>query len=174
MGRDKSHLRVGGRTMLANVRLAARSAGLPVRVIRRDIIPRCGPIGGIFTGLKSSRAAVVVVLPCDMPFLVSAPIRSVISALRARDKAVFTSVGGLAGFPCVLRRHVALPIVEAQIAGLRNSIQSLAKALHARLICPSRRWISRLENINTRSELQIARDRLKKTGGQSQPRGKPA
>src|SRR5262245_53027899 len=52
MGRDKSRLRVGRRTMLTHAKQAAQALGLPVRVIRRDIVPRCGPLGGVLTALK--------------------------------------------------------------------------------------------------------------------------
>lgn len=45
MGRDKARLRLRGRTLLAWVRAAARATGWPVRVIRRDLVPRCGPLG---------------------------------------------------------------------------------------------------------------------------------
>ena len=56
MGRDKSLVQLGRRTLLQHVRTAARSLGVPVRVIRRDSVPRCGPLGGIYTGLKRTRA----------------------------------------------------------------------------------------------------------------------
>jgi molybdopterin-guanine dinucleotide biosynthesis protein A len=69
MGRDKARLRLGQRTMLGRIRVAARATGLPVRVIRRDAVPRCGPLGGIYTALQSTRAEAVLFLACDMPFV---------------------------------------------------------------------------------------------------------
>ena len=174
MGRDKSRAQVGGHTMLSRVRLAARTAGLRVRVIRKDIVPRCGPIGGIFTALKSSHAAVVVIVPCDMPFLVSALIQSAISSLRDSDRAVFTCDGALAGFPCALRRDPALTVVERQIARSKFSIQSLAIALRSRLIRPRRKSVGELANINTPGELQFARQRLRQRPARSNPARKTA
>ena len=47
MGRNKAALRLGGRSLLGHVRSTAKQLGLPVRVIRRDLIPGCGPLGGI-------------------------------------------------------------------------------------------------------------------------------
>jgi len=35
-----------------------------------DIVPNCGPIGGIFTALINSTNSFVCTLPCDMPLLV--------------------------------------------------------------------------------------------------------
>ena len=69
MGRDKSRLKLGRRTMLGHIRAEAKTLGLPVRVIRRDLVPRCGPLGGIFTALKTTSADGVLFLACDMPFI---------------------------------------------------------------------------------------------------------
>ena len=65
------------RAMLAaHVRAAARASGLPVRVIRRDCVERCGPLGGVLTALMSTRREAVVFLSCDMPFFTARTIRS--------------------------------------------------------------------------------------------------
>src|SRR5205809_28859 len=69
MGRDKTQLRLGSQTMLGRIRFAARTTGLRVQVIRRDCVTRCGPLGGVYTGLKRARARAVLFLACDMPFV---------------------------------------------------------------------------------------------------------
>src|SRR5213594_4238966 len=69
MGRDKTLLRLGQHTLLRHARLAADGLHLPVRVIRRDLLPRCGPLSGIYTGLKTSHAEAELFLACDMPFV---------------------------------------------------------------------------------------------------------
>jgi molybdopterin-guanine dinucleotide biosynthesis protein A len=160
MGREKSRLHLAGRTMLARVRAAVKPLGLPVRVIRRDLVPRCGPIGGIYTALRTTRANTVLFLPCDMPFLTTELLRFFVTALRSGDSAVFQQHGALAGFPCLLRREMALPIVERQIARNQFSLQSLAKTLRARLIRPNRDQARTLANVNTPMELKLARERL--------------
>jgi|SRR5579859_526990 len=159
MGRDKSRIRVGNRTMLSHVRAVAKSAGLPVRVLRKDAVARCGPLGGIFTALKTSRANALLFLPCDMPFLTPEILQLLIASLRPTDFAVFTIANKLAGFPCLLQRHLALPIVEQQIAKSELSLQTLAKALRARRLRLPRGWNHQLDNINTPRELQAARKR---------------
>jgi molybdopterin-guanine dinucleotide biosynthesis protein A len=104
MGRDKSRLRLAGHTMLAHARAAAKPLGSRIRVIRRDLVPRCGPIGGIYTALKTSRAGTLLFLPCDMPFLCPDLLREMLSAFRPSEPALFMRQGDRAGFPCLLRR----------------------------------------------------------------------
>src|SRR5881394_2977065 len=77
IGRDKARLRLGRRTLLGHVRRAAEAVGLDVRVIRKDLVPRCGPLGGIYTGLITSTHDAEVFLSCDMPFVTPDLIRKV-------------------------------------------------------------------------------------------------
>ena len=69
MGVDKARLRLGGRTLLARVREHAAQLGFRVRVVRKDLVPPCGPLGGIYTAMKRSRADALLFLSCDMPFV---------------------------------------------------------------------------------------------------------
>ena len=160
MGRDKSRLRLGRRTMLGHIRAAARQLGFPVRTIRRDSISRSGPIGGIYTALQSSKADAVLFLACDMPFVSADFLQRLIRALTPSSHAVFASEGRLAGFPCLLRRENCLPIVSQQITRSEFSLRALAKILKAKMLCPSRRDLQELTNINTPSDLKSARHRI--------------
>lgn len=156
MGRDKSRLVVGGRTMLAHAKQAAGALRLPVRVIRRDIVPRCGPLGGVLTALRTSRAEGELFLACDMPFVSAALLRKLLRKLSGSCQAAFTLNGGLAGFPFAMRVE-CVPIVEAQIAAKEFSIQALARALRASLVSPPRSRREQTFNINTRVDLAAAR-----------------
>ena len=154
MGRDKARLRLGRRTLLGHVRAVARALALPVRVIRRDLVPRCGPLGGIYTALKTSEAEAVLFLACDMPF-VSPTLLQTLLDNAGRAKAVFTREAGRAGFPFLLR-HTALAVVEQQLAAKEFSLQSLAKKLRARTLRPPKGALE-LFNINTPEDWREAR-----------------
>jgi molybdopterin-guanine dinucleotide biosynthesis protein A len=162
MGRNKARLRFRGRSLLAHVRAAAGETGWRVRVIRRDVIARCGPLGGIYTALKSSRAGAELFLACDMPFVSSRWLMALSASFGPRRDAVFSEMDGVAGFPFLLSVS-ALPIVEQQIQSGLFSLQALAEAMGAKRIrVPESR---RLEvfNINTPQDWREAQ-RRRRTG----------
>ena len=88
MGRDKSRIRIGRRTMLGHVRAIASQLGLPIRVLRRDAVPRCGPIGGIYTALARTRSDAILFLACDMPFVTSAFLNQMLNTFRRAKMSV--------------------------------------------------------------------------------------
>lgn len=161
MGRDKACARLGGRTLLARVKSAARELGSPVRVIRRDAVPRCGPLGGVITALRTTHAETVLFLSCDMPFVTAGLMRGVLSKLRGRTKAAFVQSEG-AGFPFALRRET-LAVCEKQFERGKFSLQALARALRAkRLRLPKARH-GEVFNVNTQEDFAAAWRRLCRT-----------
>ncbi len=152
MGRDKARLRWRGRTLFAWVRVAARATGWPVRVIRHDLVPRCGPLGGVWTAFQRGRARRLVFLSCDMPFVTPELIRAV---AERKGRGVFTVTADGAGFPFALDRD-AFPNIEQALAEKRLSLQSLATRLRARrLRLPAARR-AELRNLNTPEDLADA------------------
>ena len=156
MGRDKARLRFEGRTLIGHIRAAAEETGWPVRVIRRDAIARCGPLGGIYTALKTSRAEAELFLACDMPFVSTDLLAKLGASLGGKLDAVSATVDGVAGFPFLLRVAV-LPVIERQIQAGRFSLRSLAKVLGAKLLRAQKKHRLELFNINTPEEWQEAR-----------------
>lgn len=155
MGRDKSRLRLGRSTFLGQIKRTAAQLHLPIRVIRKDLIPNCGPLSGAFTGLKKSKVDAVLFLSCDMPFVGVELLRRLIATASGRREAVFVSTNGVPGFPFVLPA-TALPVLERMLGEGRRSLWMLAKKLAARKVRvrgPARE----LMNINTPDELVIAR-----------------
>jgi molybdopterin-guanine dinucleotide biosynthesis protein A len=159
MGRDKARLRLGRRTLLGHVRAQAQKLGLPVRIIRRDLVARCGPLGGVYTGLKTSRAEAEIFLACDMPFVSAAWLRVLLKACETENRPVFTALGRAAGFPFVAPAS-ALPVVERLISKNQFALQKLAITLKARFLRPPREREWELMNVNTPEDWQAARERV--------------
>ncbi|MGZ4963121.1 MAG: molybdenum cofactor guanylyltransferase [Limisphaerales bacterium] len=157
MGRDKSGIRLHGKRLLARIKQEAAKTGWSVRVLRKDAVERCGPLGGVFTALKRSRADAVLLLACDMPFLSVTLLKRVATALKSNTPAVFTKQGKYAGFPFALRTSTVTQ-VEEQIESGDFSLQTLARSMRAKLIVAKE---SELFDIDTPSDLSAARERLK-------------
>lgn len=165
MGRDKARLRLGRRTLLGHIRAEAAVLGGPVRVIRRDAVPRCGPLGGVITALRTTRSPAVLLLACDMPFITAALLRRLWRVSRRGTRATFATGGNLAGFPLVLPRS-ALPQVEALVATGQLSLQQLAAGVDAARLLLSAKSAMQLANVNTPEEWQHAKARwLEASGG---------
>ncbi len=153
MGCDKAKVRLGRRTLLGHVRHAAKETGLPVRVVRADIVPRSGPLGGVYTALMKCRAESVLFLSCDMPLLTPRLMDAILRSGRLERCAVFTRVNERSGFPFLIWRDSFASISRA-IGEDDLALQSLARRLKAKHYDPPtvHRW--RLANINTPDELE--------------------
>lgn len=130
MGRDKAALRLGRRSMISLIRATALTLTWPVRVLRRDQVPRCGPLGGMITALQTTRAQAVLFLACDMPLVSPALLQKIVARSRSGTRAVFVVQGKRVGFPLLLPAG-ALADVQSQIAHQARSIHQLAAALAA-------------------------------------------
>jgi molybdopterin-guanine dinucleotide biosynthesis protein A len=155
LGRDKAKVRLAGKTLLSRIKEAAKKTGKSVRVIRKDLVPRCGPIGGIFTGLVKSRAESVVFLTCDMPFI-SAELMGLYLKPIARGKMLFAKTQGKWGFPLRVGKE-AVPIIREQIVRGQFSVQRLAAVLNVQAAIIPKRMRSQLLNVNTQQDLERAR-----------------
>ena len=153
MGRDKARLRLGGTSLLSRVRTIARVTEYPVRVIRRDVVTRCGPLGGIVTACRTSKAESILFLACDMPFVSQRLLRELIRA-SGEGRAVFAAQNNRAGFPFIIPVR-DLPRVEEQIRHGEFSLQELASKLEARRARLGSRS-HELFNVNTPEDVAIA------------------
>ncbi len=156
MGRDKTALRLGARSLLGHIRAGAVKLGLPMRVIRRDLVPRCGPLGGIYTALKTSQGKAELFLACDMPFVSVGLMKSLLRVWKSDQRAVFMASQRVVGFPLLVPVE-ALALVERRIAKRQFSLQGLAEALGARIVqsLPDPDW--ELFNVNTPDDWREAR-----------------
>jgi molybdopterin-guanine dinucleotide biosynthesis protein A len=155
MGRDKTRVRLGKITMLGQVRAAAAVTGLPVRIIRRDRVRRCGPIGGVYTALASTSSKAILFLACDMPFVSSKLMLRLVKEFQVSGKPLFVhSVPNHSpGFPFVLPKG-SLEAVSGQIQRRKFSLGALAKVLKAKIFRVARQMARQLANINEPKDLE--------------------
>lgn len=158
MGTDKASLVLAGKSLLAHAADAARETGLPVRVIRHDLIPRRGPLGGVHTALTQTKARAVLFLSCDMPFVTSQLLREMLELFEAAGRPLFTDHAGRPGFPFILPR-TALPKVRALLELKQASLRELAEELNAERL--SHADPRELLNLNTPADLAQARRRVR-------------
>jgi molybdenum cofactor guanylyltransferase len=176
MGRDKTQLKLGRLTILDRIQRTASSTGWPVQVVRRDIVPRCGPLGGIHTALARFASDRILFLACDMPFLTAAFLQRLIRISETSQRAVFTVCRGRLGFPFILRRHQA-PFIVRLIEEGRFSLKDLAASLRAKRMNTTPTERGQMLNLNTPEEwAQIRRNRpgcLRLNSRLPRPRLKP-
>jgi molybdopterin-guanine dinucleotide biosynthesis protein A len=163
MGQDKARLRLGKRTLLGHVRSNSKALGLPVRIIRHDLVSGCGPLGGVLTALKSSQADAELFLACDMPLVSSTFLADLISEFRRHRRPLFVAGVRGAGFPFVLPRS-SLQAVEQQLEKKQFSVQALARSLKARFLKPTGCQQHEMLNINTRADFKKAHARWEHPG----------
>jgi molybdopterin-guanine dinucleotide biosynthesis protein A len=141
MGREKALLEVGGELMVlrlaalldrlcAQVTLIAPPQSfmeLPLRVIPDDQ-PGLGPLGGITTALRVSRAEWNLVVGCDLPFL-TRPWLAFLMARARSSMAHAVMAQGLRGPVeplCAMYRASARPQIAAALArGVRKVTDGL-------------------------------------------------
>ena len=154
MGRDKGRMRLGDRTLLGHVQRTAEALKLDVRIIRKDVIPRCGPLGGIYTGLFTGTHEAEVFLSCDMPFVTGDLIRRVARS----GMPLFVEDAGRSGFPLLVRKE-DLDIVQAEMRAGRLALQNLAKQLRAKRLRLDDLEARQLFNVNTPADWEEAQRR---------------
>lgn len=102
MGQDKALLSVGGVQLIRRIldvfeklfdeilvvtNKAGRHSGSGYREVT-DIIPECGPLGGIYTGLSYAKSDRIFVASCDLPFIKDSTVKIVISEPVSYDIVV--------------------------------------------------------------------------------------
>ncbi len=180
MGEDKRHLVVGEQTLLERGLAVLRSTfqnvlvviaqdssplGVDARVVR-DLVPDCGSLGGLYSGLMQATTPWVFVVACDMPFLDQAVIaqftsrRTTADIVMAKLDARLQPMHALYGKQC-------LPVLEQMVRARQLKIQEMVSQSSLRVcyvteadllsIDPSGRSFY---NVNTLADLEAARSLL--------------
>lgn len=180
MGEDKRHLLVGEQTLLERglavlratfqdvlVVIAQDSPPLDVEAhVVRDLVPDCGSLGGLYTGLMQASTPYIFVVACDMPFLDPAVIAQFTSR-RANVDIVMAKLGSRMHSMHALYSKQCVPVVERMIQARQLKIQEMVsdRSLQVRYVTegdlraidPSGRSF---QNVNTQADLEAARSLL--------------
>ena len=117
MGIDKSLLRREQQTMLTFSRSLLSTLGLDTHISggrqgMADVTPQAGPLGGIYSSLKTLQSDALLVLPVDMPLLTPKLLQQLMD------------VGERLGVP-VCYEDCYLPLYLPVNAGLRNYLDGV-------------------------------------------------
>ena len=180
MGEDKRYLVMGGETLLERGLGVLRSVFQEVLVVIaqdsppidvdarvvRDLVPECGSLGGLYTGLMQATVPCIFVVACDMPFLDQAVIAQFTSR-RATADVVMAKLAARLHPMHALYGKQCLPALEQMIQARQLKIQELVSHASLRVqyitevdlssIDPSGRSF---QNVNTPADLEAARSML--------------
>jgi molybdopterin-guanine dinucleotide biosynthesis protein A len=144
-GQDKSALLVRGRPMLDH-QIAALAPltsdlmvvgdvapdGTAVRVVH-DIVPGCGPLGGLHAALTAARGDALFLVACDMPYLSSPFIAYLFSLAGGADIVVPQSERGYHPL-CAVYTLACLAPASARLAERRLRMRDLLDGLRTRVV----------------------------------------
>ena len=189
MGEDKRYLVVGEQTLLERglgvlrsmfhevlVVIAQDSAPLDIdaRVVR-DLVPDCGSLGGIYTGLTQATTPYIFAVACDMPFLNQTVITQFTNRRDTADIVMARLAGRLHPIHALYGKG-CLPAMEQMIVARQLKIQELVSHASLRVqyvteadllsIDPS--WRS-FHNVNTPEDLEAACSLLARISPPGQP-----
>jgi len=180
MGEDKRYLVVGEQTLLERGLAVLRSIfqevlvviaqdSLPLKVaarVVRDLVPDCGSLGGLYTGLTQATTPYIFVVACDMPFLEPAVITQFTSR-RASADIVMAKLAARLHPMHALYGKGCLPVLEQMIRARQLKIQEMVSHASLRVryvteadlftVDPSGRSFY---NVNTPADLEAARSLL--------------
>jgi molybdopterin-guanine dinucleotide biosynthesis protein A len=138
-GRDKSALLLDGRAIfdhqiaaLAPVVDEVLIVGGP-RATIHDIVPGCGPLGGLHAALTAAHGGAVLIVACDMPYLSTPFLTYLLSFATEADIVVPCSERGYHPL-CAVYTRACLEPVAARLADRRLKMRELVDSLRTRVV----------------------------------------
>ena len=81
---------------------------------RKDLVPRCGPIGGIYTALRTAETPLCLCVACDMPFIRPALLEYLVERSPGYDVIVPVQDGREEPL-CAVYRNTCVPAIDNRI-----------------------------------------------------------
>ena len=166
-GRDKSALTVEGRTILDRqvaellpltsdlLIIGERTYHSAARTVA-DVVPGCGPLGGLHAALTHARGDAVFLIACDMPYVTAAFIAHLLQLASEADIVVPQTERGYHPL-CAVYTRACLEPVARRLADRQLRIRELVADLRTRVVTAEEidRFGHRhrmLANVNTPAE----------------------
>jgi molybdopterin-guanine dinucleotide biosynthesis protein A len=189
MGEDKRYLVMGGETLLERGLGVLRSVfqevlvviaqdsppvGVDAKVVR-DLVPECGSLGGLYTGLMQATTPCIFVVACDMPFLDQAVIAQFTSRRATADIVMAKLAARLHPMHALYGKR-CLPVLEQMIQARQLKIQEVVSHASLRVQYVTETDLSSIDpsgrsfqNVNTPADFEAARSMLSRVppSGQS-------
>jgi molybdopterin-guanine dinucleotide biosynthesis protein A len=138
-GRDKSALLVDGRAILDR-QIAALAPAVDdvvivggARATVHDIVPGCGPLGGLHTALTAARGDAVLLVAGDMPYLSTPFLAYLLSLAAGADIVVPQTERGYHPL-CAVYTRACLEPVAARLADRRLRMRELVDSMRTRVV----------------------------------------
>jgi molybdopterin-guanine dinucleotide biosynthesis protein A len=136
--------------------------GLPCHA---DLVPRIGPLGGIYTALYHADRSHCLVLACDLPFVTPEIIALLCDRAPDHDVVAVDAGNGLEPL-CAVYSRACLPAIERQLAQQRYKVTDFYPQVDVTVVelqqaVPGADGETFL-NLNTPEDLARARERLRK------------
>ena len=138
-GRDKSALLLDGRAILDHQIAALAPAVDEVLIVGgpratiHDIVPGCGPLGGLHAALTAAHGGAVLIVACDMPYLSTPFLTYLLSFATEADIVVPRSERGYHPL-CAVYTRACLEPVAARLADRRLKMRELVDSLRTRVV----------------------------------------
>lgn len=138
-GRDKSALLIDGETIRDRQLAALAPICSDVMIVGgdgatvNDIVPGCGPLGGLHAALTAMRGDALLLIACDMPSLSPAFLAYLLSLAGGADVVVPTSERGYHPL-CAVYTRACLEPAAARLADRRLKMRELIDAMRTRVV----------------------------------------
>jgi molybdopterin-guanine dinucleotide biosynthesis protein A len=98
-----------------------------------DVVPGCGPLGGLHAALTAARGDAVLLVACDMPF-VTAPFAAYLLSLAGDAEIVVPRTERGYHPLCAVYSRACLEPVAARLANRRLRMRELVDEMRARVV----------------------------------------
>ena len=142
-GRDKSALVVGRATILDRQLAALAPLTSDVLIVGgrehgahrviADIVPGCGPLGGLHAALAAARGETLVLLACDMPYITSPFLAHLLSLATEADIVVPRTERGYHPL-CAVYSRACLEPAAAWLAQRRLRVREFVDSMRTRVV----------------------------------------